>query len=280
MIALSGLELVSILGANALWLLPAVGLCAPAARRKVAFLTLGLGGLLLVLGLLGTGASPGPDGTPVRTLQVTSTFAAYAEDGFEITPRDFPIETVTAAPWSWTLPMVGVAVLAAVLMLGLGTRLPGPWLLPVALGWCALAALLGAQKLAGPAAAVQPYGVDRVLFPMSLAMGVLAARQCDRLAPMFFQLVVCLFAMRLPVALFSKLASDLHWGTSLDIHTITAFVNPLADHEVETEAGSAQQQAWLIWAQHLGFVPAFYLMSVGGVAFVVHTYRVHGPKTA
>ncbi len=278
MIASSGLELLSILGANALWVLPAVGLCAPAARRKIAMATGAVGVLLLVLGLLGTGAAPGADGRLVRTLEVTSTFAAYAEDGFEVTPRDFPVETVSAAPWAWTLPMAGHAALAVLVLLAAGTRRPGPWLVPVVLGWSALAALLAAQKLAGPAAAVQPYGVDRVLFPMSLAMGVMAGRQCDRLAPMFFQLVVCLFAMRLPVALFSKLASDLHWGTSLDIHSITAFVNPLAEHEVETEPGSAQQQAWLIWAQHLGFVPAFYLMSVGGVAFVVQTYRVHGPR--
>lgn len=278
MIASSGLDFLSVLGANALWVLPALGLCAPAARRKVAWATGAVGLLLVVLGLLGTGAAPGPDGSPVRTLQVTSTFAAYAEDGFEVTPRDFPIETVSAPAWAWTLPMAGYAAIAMLVLLAAGARRPGPWLVPVALAWCALAALLGAQKLAGPAAAVQPYGVDRVLFPMSLAMGVMAGRQCDRLAPMFFQLVVCLFAMRLPVALFSKLASDLHWGTSLDIHTITAFVNPLAEHEVETEPGSVQQQAWLIWAQHLGFVPAFYLMSVGGVAFVVQTYRVHGPK--
>jgi len=277
-IASSGLELLSVLAANALWFLPALGLAVPAARRKVAAAVAAVGALLVVLGALGVGSGPGPDGSPVRTLQVTSTFAAYAEDGFEITPRDFPVETVTAPAWAWTLPVAGLAALAAGLLLALRTRPVGPWLLPVLLGWCSLAALLGAQKLAAPAGVVQPYGVDRVLFPASLAMGVLAARQTDRLAQLFFQLVVCLFALRLPVALFSKLASDLHWGTSLDVHTITAFVNPLADHEVETEPGSAQQQAWLIWAQHLGFVPAFYLMSVGGVAFVVHTFRVHGPR--
>ncbi|MEY4672918.1 MAG: hypothetical protein RL148_702, partial [Planctomycetota bacterium] len=91
MIASSGLELLSVLGANALWVLPALGLAVPAARRKVAAAVATLGALLVVLGALAVGAGPGPDGNPVRTLQVTSTFAAYAEDGFEITPRDFPV---------------------------------------------------------------------------------------------------------------------------------------------------------------------------------------------
>jgi hypothetical protein len=80
------------------------------------------------------------------------------------------------------------------------------------------------------------------------------------------------------LALFSKVASDRELGTSLDIHSIVTFLNPITtEGEVETVAGSFAQQGWLIWGQHLLFMPAFYLMSLSGIAIAAYLFRRHGP---
>ena len=86
---------------------------------------------------------------------------------------------------------------------------------------------------------------------------------------------LCLATMlaRAPIAAFSKVASERHLGTTLDIHRITVFAHPLARTELEVTPGSAEQHEWLIWRQHLMFLPAFYFMSLAGVAIAVAMFH-------
>ncbi|HLQ37498.1 MAG TPA: hypothetical protein VK348_06840, partial [Planctomycetota bacterium] len=98
-----------------------------------------------------------------------------------------------------------------------------------------------------------------------------------RFLPLLLRLCVGIVAMRLPIALLSKLASDRQLGTSLDIHTITVFLVPVTHQEMEVLPGSLEQQQWLVWAPHVLFFPAFYLMSLGGVAFAAFLFHRHPP---
>lgn len=246
------------------------GLCRRQLARPMALLALAAAGVAQAAALAGPAT---------RTLEATHTFAAYAADGFEVVPRHFPVDRVAAAGWQWPLPFVLLTLVwAGLLWRWSGSpRRPHPVLVPLLLAWSGTAAWLAMQKLAAPAAVVQPFGLDRFLFPACVAMAVLVAGRGDRFRPVLMQLCLGTAAARLPAALFSKLASDGHWGTGLDVHTITAFVNPIARIEVEVAAGSWQQQAWLIWGQHLFFLPGVYLLSLGGIAFGLFLYRTHPP---
>ena len=71
------------------------------------------------------------------------------------------------------------------------------------------------------------------------------------------------------------LASNNHWGTSLDISSITLFANPVIQQPIEVVPGSTEQHLWLIWLQHMVMMPGIYMMSIGGIAFAVHLYIKH-----
>src|SRR5438105_12170765 len=41
-----------------------------------------------------------------RTLTITHTFAAYAQGGFDVVARHFPVDEVRAPGWQWPLPLL------------------------------------------------------------------------------------------------------------------------------------------------------------------------------
>jgi hypothetical protein len=221
--------------------------------------------------VLGGVAVPGE-----RTLTITHTFAAYGQGSFDVVARHFPVDEVRAPGWQWPLPLLGWCAVFAVWLLRWSRRAGSPHpLVPLLLAWSGTAVWLGMQVLAAPAAVVQPFGLERYLLPGCIALAVALSMRAERFFPLLFLLSLGTFAARLPAAVFSKLASDRHWGTGLDVHTITAFVDPFQRTEVEVESGSAVQQAWLIWAQHLLILPGVYLCSLAGVALMLFVWRKH-----
>ena len=140
-----------------------------------------------------------------------------------------------------------------------------------------MATWLCMQKLAAPAATVQPFGLERFLWPAGLALALRLAVTVPRFVPLLLQLAVGTAALRLPAALFSKLASDQQLGTCLDVSAIVDIVHPVTRQQFEPrlEPGSFPQQFWLIWAEHVLVIPAFHLMSFGGIAFAVWLMHKH-----
>ncbi|MBK8096730.1 MAG: hypothetical protein IPK26_06460 [Planctomycetes bacterium] len=206
------------------------------------------------------------------TLTVTHTYQGYEGHNLEVSPIHFPVETVTAPGWQWPLPFaLFCAVWAAILLWRRSATTTGPFLLPLTMAWTAAATWLLMQKLAAPSAIVQPVGIDRFLFPAGVAMAVLIARSAGSLRRTLLMVCVGTVAARLPIAMFSKLASDRRWGTALDIHSITDIVNPLNQMQFDPPLviDDPRQQFWMIWAEHVFGFPAFYLMSLFGIAFGV-----------
>jgi hypothetical protein len=245
----------------------AIALARPSAGRAAAALLLVSALLGLAMGL----ASPA-----ARELVTTHTFLAYEGQALEPQPVHFPTGTARAPGWQWPLPWAAFALLWAAL-LWRRRELPPPanaFLLPLLCAWTATAAWLGMQTLAAPAPLVQPFGLDRFLWPAGLALSLLLART-GRMLVALLSLSPAIVAARLPAALFSKYASDRALGTCLDVSSIVDVVNPMtrAQFDPRLVAGSAEQQFWLIWAEHVFVFPAFHLMSLGGVAFAALMYR-------
>lgn len=241
----------------------AAGLIAPRLGRPAA-IVLGTGAVVTAIaaGLLPETAN----------LTVTHTYQGYAGHDLEVSPIHFQVETVAAPGWQWPLPfLLFCAVWAVVLLWRRSATTTGPFLLPLAMAWTAAATWLLLQKLAAPSAIVQPVGIDRFLFPAGVAMAVLVAKSAGSLRRTLLMVCVGTVAARLPIALFSKLASDRRWGTALDIHSITDIVNPLNQMQFDPPlvVDDPRQQFWMIWAEHVFGFPAFYLMSLFGIAFGV-----------
>jgi hypothetical protein len=93
----------------------------------------------------------------------------------------------------------------------------------------------------------------------------------------FLMLSLGLVAQRLPAALFSKLASDHHWGTGLDVENVLRIVNPATrlQFEPRLQPNSSAQQFWLIWAEHVLVYPALYLLGFAGIAFASFMIQKH-----
>jgi hypothetical protein len=215
-------------------------------------------------------------GPAERELVCTHTFVAYEGTALEPSAVDFPTDTVRAPGWQWPLPWLGFALLWTAIVFGGRNRTPGnPYLLPMLLGWSAMLAWLCMQKLAAPAAVVQPFGLDRFLWPAGMALAVRLAKVTPKLLPLLLQLALATAALRLPAALFSKVASDRQLGTCLDVSSIVDIVQPITRRQFDPHlvAGSGEQQFWLIWAEHVLVFPAFHLMSFAGVAFAVWLLR-------
>lgn len=242
----------------------------PGLRRPAIALLL----LAAAAGLLTGALDPA-----VRTLQTVHTYAGFEGSSQEVSMRAFPTGTASAAGWLWPLPFAGFALLWAGVLWALRSRAPkSPWLLPLVLCWTATAQWLGMQWFAGPAAAVQPLGLDRVLFPAGVGAALLVARR----AKGFFALLVTLSGLvllgRLPAAFFSKFASDHHLGTCLDVSTVRDIVNPMNGLQFDPRLvpGSPEQQYWLIWLEHVIMFPALHLLSLTGIAFGAWMYHKHG----
>lgn len=253
----------------------ALGLALPLPRlRRLAIATL--------LVAAATSVGHGLFGPADRTLETVHTYAGYEGAAFEVSMVSFPTGTVTAPGWQWPLPFAAFALLWLVVLHRFGDRAaPRPITAALAFAWTGLAAWLGMQLLAAPAALVQPVGLDRFLFPAGLALAIGAARTSRSLVALFVTISAGTMAARLPAALFSWYASEAHLGTCLDIHAIVDIVNPMTQMQFEPrlQPGSSQQHFWLIWLEHVIVFPACYLLSYLGVAFGVHMFHTHGPET-
>lgn len=272
------MDLLLALSHVAVYLLLALALVLPRLRRAAVLLLAAAAVATLGAGFRQDGVAP--DGT--RSLTTVHSYAGYEGPAVEISMVPFPTGTFTAPAWQWPLPFVGFAALWLLLLWALGSRAPkNPWVLPLLFAWSAMAAWLGMQVLAAPADYVQPIGLDRFLWPAGLALALLAARRAKGVFPLLLMVGGGTLAMRLPAALFSVYASEHALGTCLDIHTIRDIVNPMTRMQFQPRiaAGSAEQQFWLIWLEHIIFFPAVYLMSLFGVAFGAHMFHRHGPET-
>ncbi|MBL8727742.1 MAG: hypothetical protein JNM25_04880 [Planctomycetes bacterium] len=253
----------------------ALGLALPLPRlRRLAVAALLLAAV--------TGVGHGLSGPAERTLETVHTYAGYEGAAFEVSMVSFPTGTATAPGWQWPLPFAAFAALWIVVLRRLGDRpSPRPIASALAFAWTALAAWLGMQLLAAPAALVQPVGLDRFLFPAGLALAIGAARTSTSLLTLFVTISAGTMAARLPAALFSWYASAAHLGTCLDIHSIVDIVNPMTQMQFEPrlQPGSSQQHFWLIWLEHVIVFPACYLLSYLGVAFGIYMFHHHGPET-
>lgn len=248
----------------------ALALPLPVLRRPTMALLLVAAVASLAAGLVGP---------PERTLVTVHTYAGYEGAAQEVSMVPFPTGTKTAAGWLWPLPFAGFAAFWLVTLIGLRQReVRNPFLMPLLMGWTAVAAWLGMQWFAAPAATVQPVGLDRVLFPAGIGLALLAARRAQSLVGMFVAISAGTMLARLPVAIASKIASDHQLGTTLDIHTIRDIVNPMTQTQFDPRLvmGSAAQQFWLIWLEHVIVFPALYMLSYTGIAFGVYMFHKHG----
>lgn len=247
------------------YLFAAAALCyAPLGRLAAIVLVLGA-----ILGAVAAGLGPAE-----RDLLTTHTFVAYRGQELEPTAVHFPTGTKTAPGWQWPLPYAGFALLWSGILLRRRTQDTegeNAYVLPLALGWTAMAAWIGMQFLAAPEDVVQPYALERFLWPAGLALALRTASSVRSLLVLLMVLAVGATALRLPAALFSKYASDANLGTTLDVHTITDIVHPIqrVQFEPPLEPGSAEQQFWLIWAEHVIVFPSLHLMSYFGFAFAI-----------
>jgi len=261
------MDLLAALLQGASFLAFAAALCRPAAGRLAA--GIGVAAALFCVAY-------GIGGPTERELVCTHGVVAYEGMALEPALVHVPTETVRAAGVLWPLPYAAFALVWSALLWRRRT-FRSPWLLPLLLGWSALAAWLCMQKLAAPAEVVQPAGLERFLWPAGLAMALRLAAQAPRFLPLLLQIAIGTAALRLPAALFSKLASDQHLGTGLDVSAIVDIVHPITRQQFQPrlESGSFEQQFWLIWAEHVLVIPAFHLMSFAGIAFAVWLMHKH-----
>lgn len=247
-----------------LFLAVALGLGRPALRRP-----LGLLACLSALALLGWGfAAEG-----VRELEIRTSVVAYV--GNDIRPKDFTIETVQAAAGCWQLLGALWAGAWGAILLVLRTRPVHPFWLPLLFGLSTVALTLLWEKAAAPEALVRPAGIERGLLLASALAAVQLALRCRKALLAMAWLSLFVTGSRLPVAITSSWLTQEGWGTSLDVHSITAFANPLLLMPVEVEQGSTQQAAYLIWGPQLLVMPALYMLSLGGLAFALVMYLRH-----
>jgi hypothetical protein len=254
----------------------------------VAYLGLGFGLALprfrlVAMGLLALAAVVGfvTGGDGERTLTTVHTFAGYEGSSQEISMVSFPTGTKTAPAAQWSLVFAGFAGFWLAVLFVLGRRdLKNPLLLPLLFGWTGAATWLGLQWAAAPAALVQPVGIDRFLWPAGFVACLLAAWTQKSALRLFVVLSATVLLLRLPLALFSKYASDHHLGTCLDVTNVIDIVNPMTQMQFDPrlEAGSSQQQFWLIWLEHVIFFPAAHFLSLFGIAFGAWMFHRHGPE--
>ena len=137
---------------------------------------------------------------------------------------------------------------------------------------------LDVDRLPARAAAVglvTPLAFDRALFPACIAACFLLAIQIRRVPLVLAWLSVLVTFGRLPLALFGTFATQREFGTSLDVHSITMFVDPFAQSPVQVAQQSSEQLAWLIWLPNLLVMPALYMLSLSGIAFAITMFVTH-----
>lgn len=273
---LAPMELLAAVLQGVCFLAAAAALCYAPFWRVAAILLVSTSLFCVYLGFAG------PE---ERELVTEHTFVGY--QGIELEPSavHHPTGTERAKGWQWPLPFAGFAVLWTVLLMVRRNKdadgeEENPWFLPLLLGWTAIASWLLMEKLAAPSEVVQPFALERMLWPAGLALSLRLAAVTQKLFPLLLLLAVAATALRLPAALFSKYASDQHLGTSLDISSITELVHPIQRVQLQVERGSSEQQFWLIWAEHVFAYPAFHCMSYFGFAFAIWLMHRHSGTKA
>lgn len=206
-----------------------------------------------------------------RSLDITHQFTAYV--GLTVQAKDFPVETLRDVPAAyWGLLLAGFCLAWAAWLYFLAKRPQGRTFGgPVILAWSGCALQLCMEKAAGPIELFAPFDLapDRALLPATLAGAYLLAQRGGKILPMVLYLSLFVAVTRLPLAVFGTLASQNSWGTHLDVHTATYFVPPGSNGiGIEAQAGDSQQLFWMVWAPHLVVLPALYMMSTGGLAFL------------
>ncbi len=238
-------------------------------------------GLLALAAVVSVAQAGFADGD--RTLTTFHTFAGYEGAAHEVSMVAFPTGTFTAPGWHWPMVFLGFAGGWIAILWVLGQApLRNPLLLPVLYAWSGTAMWLGLQWKAAPEMLVQPVGLDRFLWPAGLAASLIAAWTQTKAMRLFLFLSAGTLLMRLPAALFSKYASDHQLGTCLDVTNVIDIVNPMTQMQFDPrlEAGSSQQQFWMIWLEHVIFFPAVHLLSLFGIAFGAWMFHRHGPEAA
>lgn len=255
---------------SAAWLFVPLGIALPKLRLLA---------LLVLLVAAAAAVAAAVAGPAERSLELVHTFAGYEGSELEPSAVDFVVDHRKAPGWQWGAVFAAWALPWALLLLWRRRRPDAhPLLLPLLAAWSATACWLLLQVTAAPDQVVQPFALERLLFPAGVALTILAAARAQALVPMLAQLSLGVLLMRLPVAVFSKLASDRALGTSLDVHTITEFVNPLTQQQVVTTANSGEQHLLLIWAQQLIVFPGLYMLSFTGIGIALYLYHKHGPR--
>lgn len=255
------------------WLLLAFALVLPRLRRVTISALAVAAGLTLIFGT----------GSGERTLETVHTYAGYEGNAMEVSMVSFPTGTVTADAGQWAIPYAGFALVWILVLWAFGRKpVRNPLGLPLLLAWTSFAAWLGMQYLAAPAVVVQPVGLDRFLWPAGLALCLVAARRARSLASLFVMVSSGILLGRLPVALFSKYASDNRLGSALDVHLVRDIVNPMTQQPFEPRlvTDSGAQQFWLIWLEHFIIFPGVYAMSLLGIAFGAYMFHKHAPTPA
>ena len=254
--------------------LTATALVRPAFAQRAAYVLLGSTALALIAGF-----SSGE-----RTLELVHRFSAY--DGKRVAWKAFPTETVTAPGYLWGLVVAAFAVPWALFLLRrarlastAGAGVAPSITAPLLLAWSGLALILGLEKTAAPEVLVQPVGFDRVLLPASIAASVGLAYRFRKVLPCLMWLSLFVTAVRAPIAIFGTLATTRGLGTSLDVRSVDKIASPLTQQPLRLEAASSEQLGWLIWAPNLIAMPAFYMLSLGGIAFGVTMWITH-PDTS
>ncbi len=252
------------------WLILAFALVLPKLRRVAISALAAIAGLTLVLGV----------GEGTRTLETLHTYAGYEGNAMEVSMVSFPTGTFEAEAGLWAAPYAGFALLWILILWALRRReVTNPWGLPLLMAWTSFAAWLGMQYLAAPGVLVQPVGLDRFLWPAGLALALVAAQHAKSLPMLFVMVSSGILLGRLPVALFSKYASDQRLGTCLDVHLVRDIVNPMTQQPFvpRLAVDSGDQQFWLIWLEHVIFFPGVYAMSLFGIAFGSYMFHRHAP---
>lgn len=240
----------------------AIATVRPGLRRPGAIVLAALAALAIALAT----SHPGP-----RNLEITHQFTAYVD--LTVQAKDFPVETIQAVPAAyWGLALAAFCLAWAGWLLVQGQRPQGrAFGGPLILAWSGCALQLCMEKAAGPIELFAPFDLapDRALLPATLAGAYLLARRGGKIHHMVLYLSLFVAVTRLPLAVFGTLATQNSWGTHLDVHKATYFVPPGSNGiGIEAQAGDSQQLFWMVWAPHLVVLPALYMMSTGGLAFL------------
>jgi hypothetical protein len=251
-----------------------LGLARPGpTRARSAAALLAVAAAFLAVGIW----SVATQADAVRTLALTHAFPGLP-DGITVEVVDFPIGVREAPAWQWPLVFAAFPLLWGAVLLALRDRDLAPFWPLVLWGWTLLATHFALEITAAPRVFVRPIPFERLLYPVALAASFLITLRHVRLFPSLFRLIVLVELCRLPLAILGTLATQEAWNIGLDVHDTTRFVNPLAQLEVEVEPGSREQLAWLIWVPHAILMPAFYVLSTGGIAFCTSMFLQYGDR--